>query len=132
MNLFLVDDNASFRQNLKTFIEGFLGHQIIGESSDGKEFIAQYTNDADIILMDINMPGMDGLKATKLSTWNDRELRIIAVSQYSTMADLQQLIEVGFKGFVSKTNLFEDLPKALDAVNKGGFFFPEDIAINAG
>lgn len=129
MRLFLVDDNASFRENLKTFIEGFLGHQIVGESSDGKEFVENYSSQADIILMDINMPGMDGLKAAKLSTWNDRELKIIAVSQYSTMADLQQLIEVGFKGFVSKTNLFEDLPKALDTVKKGGFFFPENISL---
>lgn len=129
MKLYLVDDNNGFRETLKSFLEEFLNHKVVGEASDGKEFLESYKGQSDIILMDINMPGIDGLKATKLGTWNDRELKIIAVSQYTSIADLQQLIEVGFKGFVSKTKLFDELENAINTVSSGGFYFPNEISL---
>ncbi len=130
MNIFLVDDNDDFRKTLKFFLEGHLNHKVVGESADGLAFIESGYIAADIILMDINMPNINGLEATKISTWENQQCKIIAVSQYKDNIDLQQLISVGFKGFVSKTNLFENLENALVAVSSGGFFFPDDVQLS--
>jgi DNA-binding NarL/FixJ family response regulator len=129
MNIFLVDDNDTFRQNLKLFIEEHLLHKVCDEASDGKSFLQKKTINADIVLMDINMPELNGMEAAKLGTWINNKLKIIAVTQYMDMADLEQIIGAGFKGFVSKTNLFRDLGNALEVVMNGGYFFPEELEI---
>jgi len=131
MTILLVDDNNTFRANLKLFLEGHLNHEVIGEASDGNEFLKKLHENADVILMDINMPGMSGINAAKKGTWNNHKLKIIAVSQYKESIDLQMLIGVGFKGFVSKTNLFSDLENALNKVSEGGYFFPNEIQIES-
>lgn len=128
--IYLVDDNDKFKETLKIFIEEFLFYSVIGESSNGKDFLENYKGDADVVLMDINMPEVDGLKATKKSTWELRDIKIIAVSQYSSTVDLPQLIGVGFKGFVSKTKLYDELDKAIKAVLKNEYYFPDDIKLN--
>lgn len=129
MKLFIVEDNSSFRESLKTFLEGFLLHEVVGEAANGKEFIDNYNDDADIILMDINMPELDGVKATKLGTFQNRNAKIIAVTQHRTIVDLHRLISAGFKGFVSKTNLFMELPKALKKVANDELYFPDELEI---
>lgn len=129
MKIFLVDDNKTFRENLKLFLEGHLNHQVIGEAVSGDAFLKAPCSLADIILMDINMPGINGLDTTKQSTWTNHDLKIIAVSQYRENVDLQQLIGVGFKGFVSKTDLYKDLEKALHQVNNGGYYFSPELEV---
>lgn len=129
MKIFLVDDNQQFRENLRLYLEGHLGFEVIGEACDGDSFLANLQPSADVILMDINMPGINGLEAAKKGTWKNSNLKIIAVSQYKDNVDLQQLIGVGFKGFVSKTNLFTDLQKAVTTVMNGGYYFPEEIKV---
>lgn len=130
MQILLVDDNDAFRESLKLFLEGHLHYHIVGEYSDGKQFIESDNPRADIILMDINMPQMNGLQAAKSRTWEDNSSKIIAVSQYNESVDIKQLIGVGFRGFVSKMNLFRDIENAIDIVQKGGYFFPEELNIS--
>ena len=66
MKIFIVNDHDVFRQSLKQFIENYLHYEVIGESSDGKDFLDIGYTTADIILMDINMPFVNGLDAAKL------------------------------------------------------------------
>lgn len=129
MKIFLVDDNDNFRTSLKIFLEGHLQYEIIGEANNGKTFMEMNPNGVDIILMDINMPELGGMETTKMSMWKNRNLKIIAVSQYKDSVDLEQLIGVGYKGFVSKTNLYRDLENAIRIVSKGGFFFPDELEV---
>ena len=129
MKIFLVDDNDHFRKTLRFFLENHLNYEISGELSNGKEFLEQSFIDADIILMDINMPEINGLETTKLGMWKNKSYKIIAVSQYKESVDLQQLISAGFKGFVSKVDVFRDLETAIKTVVAGKLFFPDDIKL---
>lgn len=128
MKVYIVDDNQKYIDSLRMFIEGHLHYSVVGIAFNGKQFIDEYNGTADVILMDINMPVLNGLRATKLSFWNNCELKVLAVSQYSHIADLKQLVEAGFKGFVSKTNIFSELKNAINAVYKGELYFPEQLA----
>jgi len=129
MKIYLVDDNDNFRKTLKFFLENHLNYKVTGEIGDGKGFLEKSFIDADIILMDINMPEVSGLEATKHGIWRNKEYKIIAVSQYKENVDLQQLIGAGFKGFVSKVDVFRDLETAIKAVVAGKLFFPDDIKL---
>ncbi len=132
MKILLVDNNDDFRGNLKLFLEGHLNHVVVGEASDGKEFLEEKMVPADIVLMDINMPKINGLEAAKMGIWKNHHLKIIALSQYKDSIDLRVLIENGFKGFVSKTNLFKDLDEAIRIVDAGGCYFNDDIQLKEG
>ncbi len=130
MKIYLVDDNDDFRKTLRFFLEDYLNYKVVGESDDGESFLKKDDVLADVVLMDINMPGINGLQATKMGTWKNHDIKIIAVSQYKENVDLHQLISVGFKGFVSKVNLFRDLDNAIKKVSEGGYFFPEDVLLS--
>ena len=130
-NIILVDDNVQFRINLKNYIESDLNCKVIAEASDGVEFL-KLPNivNADIILMDIAMQEMDGFEATKLILWQNSYLKIIAITMHTEKIFLVQLIETGFKGCVFKSNIFEQLPSALDVVSEGKLFIPDNITLD--
>ena len=124
MKLFLVDDNDNFRTNLKKFLEEYFDYEVVGEACNGLEFLNKVDSSADIILMDLNMPEMDGFEATRISISKKLPLKIIALSQSKEFVDLQKLKKIGCKGYVSKTELFDVLEKAILNVSKGGYYFP--------
>jgi DNA-binding NarL/FixJ family response regulator len=131
IKVIMVDDNVSFRTNLKTYIESDLGCKVVGEASNGIEFLELlgYVH-ADIILMDIAMEEMDGIQATKLGLWKNHQLKIIATTMHSERIYLIQLIEAGFKGCVFKPDIFNQLGTAINAVMDDKLYVPENISFD--
>jgi DNA-binding NarL/FixJ family response regulator len=127
----MVDDNVSFRTDLKRFIESDQNYKVIAEASDGKAFL-ELTNipTADIILMDIAMDRMDGIEATRRAFWVYSYLKIIAVTMHSEKIYLIQLIETGFKGCVFKFDVYNQLKEAIEKVLKGNLYIPKNIPID--
>ena len=128
MKIIVVDDNNEFRNNIGIFLEKRLNHTVLASFADGETFFKEINNyTPDIILMDISMPVLDGYTITKRLNWEYSHYNVLAVTMFRDITYLQKLIEVGFKGCVFKTNVFNDLPKALEAVLNGQFFWPEGI-----
>jgi len=125
MKIFLVDNNKKFRKNLKLFLEEHLNHQVVGESSDIKDFKLTVDPNIDIILMDIKNTVLREFHSIDYIKNKNEGFNFIALSQYNELADLLTLLNSGFKGFVSKENIFRDLDKAINTVVSGQLFYPK-------
>ena len=131
MKIIVVDDNKTFRDAIKDYLENYLGHNVIWEGSSGEEFLDEApAHMADIILMDIEMHRVNGIDATHAINIRVPWAKIIAVTMNIEKIFLLQLIENGFKGCVSKSEIAEKLEIALNRVNSGQLFFPNYIKIS--
>jgi DNA-binding NarL/FixJ family response regulator len=130
LNFIIVDDNDIFRSGIKFYLEKMLSHNVIQEFGNGEDFLKSTNyNKADIILMDIEMPKINGIQAAKNILWEFPELKIIAITNYQEKAYLNTLIKAGFKGCVFKNNIYDDLEIAIKSVMRNQMFFPENIKI---
>ncbi|HAM97784.1 MAG TPA: hypothetical protein DCQ26_04170 [Marinilabiliales bacterium] len=131
MKIILVDDNEEFRINIQYFLEKKLGHEVIASFPDGITFFDAIDDlSPNIVLMDISMPILDGYAITKRINWEYSHYHVIAVTMYKDIAYLQKLIEVGFKGCVYKSDVYSELPKAIEAVIDGKYFWPNGIELS--
>ena len=123
LKIFLVDDNETFRKAVSQFLEIELGCEVVGEAENGTQFLQNYkTFLADIVLMDIQMPEIDGISATKKWCQRNPETKVIAVTMFTEKAYLLPLIEAGFKGCIFKSDFFNEIINAIDYVMNGRMF----------
>lgn len=102
--------------------------EVVGEATNGQEFLDMIDSHAvDIVLMDINMPNMDGVEATKKALANHPSLKIVALSSHQDEAYLETMIEAGVKGFLLKNIDKDILNRALQAVAQDKPFFSEEF-----
>lgn len=130
-SLFLVDDHKMFREGIKLLLQNKKEIAISGEASNGHEFLKLLKSPLpDIVLMDISMPMMDGMEATRLAIEKHPNLRILALSMYQDNQYYQKLIDYGVKGFVVKDADGAELIKAIFAVLNGGNYFSQELLQN--
>jgi len=128
IKVLIVDDHEIFRNGLKMVINRLKGAKVIAEASNGKEFLEILDNHIpDIVLMDIEMPGMNGIEATKKALEKYPDLKIIALSMFNEDNYVESMIDSGVRGFLLKNINKEKLEKALEAVQKGGNYYSEEL-----
>jgi two-component system, NarL family, response regulator NreC len=131
LKVILVDDNEMFREAFKTLLESQYHATIIGEASNAAEFLALNVHSkTDIIFMDIMMPEIDGITATKNALCKNDGLLVVAVTMHNDTVYLRSLIEAGFVGCIFKNNLFAELPLALETILNGKRYFPKNILLD--
>lgn len=130
MKLIIVDDNKTFLESLQFYVENILNHQVIATASNGKEFLELNKHHAaDIILMDIEMPHIDGFKTIKITQQDLFAIKVIAITSYTDRAYLNDLIEAGFKACIPKSEVYKYLEKAIEAVTSDRYFYPTKMKI---
>lgn len=129
INVILVDDHILFREGFKFLLTQVNSINIIGEASNGEEFLKLLKSNElpDIVLLDINMPGMNGIEACKKATEKYPELKVIALTMNDEQEYYFQMIQSGARGFVLKSAGTDVLKEAIKEVINGGSYFPEDI-----
>ncbi|GJM61367.1 response regulator transcription factor [Persicobacter diffluens] len=124
----LADDHTMFRKGLCFFIENHDNLTLAWESENGKEAVEKALEDpADIILMDLKMPIMDGLEASKIILEKNEKSKIIALTMYDEPKMIAHMLEMGIHGYILKDRSPEELGKAIEEVYQRGFYHNEHI-----
>ena len=122
--LFLVDDHVGFRNGLKLIMRLENIATVIGEASNGQECMDFLLNTKpDLILMDIEMPIMNGLETTKKAIELMPDVKIMAYTMFESEEYFIKMVELGAKGFLLKSMGINELEKAINIINNGGEYF---------
>ena len=123
-DVILVDDHIVFRQSLKSLITSENFATVIGEASDGQTFIELLSQlKPDLVLMDIDMPHMNGMEATRRALELVPDLKVIAFTMYGEEEYYYKMINLGARGFILKSSGIHELEKAIETVMNGENYF---------
>jgi DNA-binding NarL/FixJ family response regulator len=131
ITVILVDDHQLFREGLKLMLN--LNPKIgsIYQAANGIEFLELLEKiTPDVVLMDIDMPLMDGVEATKRALLSNQNLRIIALSMYGEDEYYIKMIEAGARGFILKNSDIEVVEEAISTVMAGQNYFSSEVMAN--
>jgi DNA-binding NarL/FixJ family response regulator len=131
IKILLVDDHKIIRDGIKSLLKEEADIQVIGEASNGRELIDMLPKvEVDVILMDINMPVMDGFETTKYVTANCPDIKVLVLSMLDHENYISRMMEVGALGYLLKNTGRDELLHAIKMVASGNTYICSDIAIN--
>lgn len=129
--VFIVDDHKIFREGLIFMISKMKGFEVVGEASNGKTFLEMIDDlEVDIVIMDIAMPGIDGITATTKVLEKHPEIKVIALTMFSDEEYYYKMIQAGVTGYILKESGKEELAAALNTVITGENYFSQKILHN--
>ena len=126
IKIVLVDDEILIRKGVKAILEQEDKFQVIEEFENGQffvDYIENVTEFPDIVLIDIKMPSLNGIEATKILTSKFPNLKIIALSNYTSDIFIANMIEVGAVAYLSKSAPPKEMLETILAVYENGFFY---------
>jgi DNA-binding NarL/FixJ family response regulator len=128
IRILIADDHQLFRNGLRILLDAFPEFEVVGEASNGEEFLRILSGTpAEIALMDINMPEMDGIEATRKALKINPEIAIIALSMYGEEEYYYKMVDAGAKGFLLKDSDISEVKDAILSVRKGGNYFSQEL-----
>lgn len=126
--IYLVDDHPIFLKGLTMLLNEVDEFKVIGEAHNGVEFLTDLPHKtADVVLMDIRMPHMDGIEATKLALQQKPDLNVIALTMFGEQKYYKLMAEAGAKGFLQKDVGKDELVAAIQRVGNGETYFSERV-----
>lgn len=129
--IFIVDDHQMFRDGLKFLLAKMPNIEIIGEAENGKDFLDKIKDvKPDLVLMDISMPELDGVQATKKAIEMYPDIKIIALSMFGEEEYYYKMIHAGVKGFVLKESGSHELEEAINSILDNQNYFSEELLRN--
>ena len=129
IRVLIVDDHAVVRQGLRTFLESEEDIEVVGEASDGEEAVQKAQElSPDVVLMDLVMPGMDGITATQKIGEVSPNSPVLALTSFSEDDKVFPAIKAGAKGYLLKDVPAEDLGRAIRSLARGEFLLDGEIA----
>jgi DNA-binding NarL/FixJ family response regulator len=129
ITIITADDHPLIRDGLAAVIHAENGLRVVAEASNGEEAIEAYARlHPDIVLMDLRMPVMDGLTATRAILGEDPNARIIVLTTYDGDEDIHRALSAGARGYLLKDMMRTDLLGVIRAVHRGQRGIPAPIA----
>lgn len=129
VKILLVDDHYMVREGLKALLGQQANIELAGAVENGKqalEFIKEI--EVDLVLMDIDMPVMNGIETTRIIQKNHSRIKVLALTMYEDHAHITSMLQSGVSGYLLKTSGRSMLIDAIHRVNMGENYFPQEIA----
>ncbi|MFB6454690.1 response regulator [Chitinophaga sp. Hz27] len=129
VNIVLVDDHVLFRKGLATLIASFDNYDLLFEANNGKEFISMLQPDhlPDIVLLDINMPEMDGYETCLWLKKNHPGVKVLSLSMYDNEQSIVRMFKAGAKGYILKDSEPAELREAMNSLHTKGYYYSEMV-----
>jgi len=126
----IVDDHKIFRESLTYVLESQANVNVIAQANNGLELLLflKHTK-PDIVLLDIEMPVMDGVEATREALRLYPDLKILVLSMHKDEEFYSAMIDLGVKGFILKESDTEEVIKAVDEIVKGSLYFSQELLL---
>ncbi|GFO59576.1 hypothetical protein GMST_19010 [Geomonas silvestris] len=124
IKILVVDDREMIRTQLSQFLGDYPEFCVVGVAGDGAEAVARTAELApDLVLMDVSMPGMDGIEATRLITERLPRVKVVMLTLYTSAENCERALRAGAAGYLLKDNVVEEVVDAIKAVMTGKTFF---------
>ena len=129
IRVLIVDDHTLVRDGIRALLSLVADIEVVGEASDGKEAITKVRQlMPDVVLMDLAMPVMGGLEATRRIRREFPGIKVLALTQYDDSEYVIPIIEAGASGFVTKMSAFSELAAAIEAAHEGESYLSSTAA----
>jgi len=129
INILLVDDHELVRTGIRKILDDVRGFKVVGETATGEEAV-QYCrkSEPDVVLMDMNMPGIGGLEATKKILRYAPDVKVIVLTVHSEDPFPTKVMQIGASGYLTKGAGPDEMINAIKAVNSGQRYITPEIA----
>jgi len=128
IKLAIVDDHLMVRTGLSLILKDSENISVVAEAENGDDFLHLLNNHKpDVVLMDINMPKMNGIDSTREALQRRPDLKVIALSMHDDEEYIESMMQAGAKGFILKKVGAEELCRAINTVSEGETYFSQDV-----
>ncbi len=129
MRILIADDHGIVRNGLHAMFDAESDIDVIGEAMDGAQVVQMAAElSPDVIIMDITMPNLNGIEATRQILENNPKTRIVALSVHAEKHIVKEMLSAGAAGYVLKTYLYDELSRAIHAVMESGYYLSPRVA----
>lgn len=129
LRVFLADDHPVVLAGVKALVTADTSLQVVGEAADGRTALRMATElNPDIVILDISMPGLNGVKVAELLLAECPKCKILALTVHEDRGYLRQLLELGVAGYILKRSAAEELVRAIWAIARGGLYLDPAVA----
>jgi len=129
LRVVVADDHEVVRKGLRSILEEQPGWEVTGEASDGREAVDNVKSlRPDVSVVDVGMPGLNGLEATRQMLRNDPQTRVLILTMHESDPLIREVLDAGARGYLLKSDASRDLVSAVDAIRKNKTYFTARVA----
>lgn len=129
IKVLLADDHALVREGLHRLLEDCGDMEVVGEACGGQEALRMVRQlQPDVVVMDLSMPGMDGIEATKQIVREGLKARVLILTMHTNEEYAVRMLQAGAQGFVGKGALSQEVVEAIRKVAAGGCYLPPELS----
>jgi DNA-binding NarL/FixJ family response regulator len=129
ITVLIADDHQFFRDGVRALLDGQPDMECVGEATTGEEAVRRASEEQpDVVLMDVQMPGMSGVEATRLIVSSSPQIRVLVVTMFEDDSLVFAAMRAGARGYLLKGARHEDMVRAIRAVGSGDAIFSPAIA----